>query len=188
MTHWRQEILGAAKAALIAAETSAGERVFVERAETLAFPNAAAADEHLPAIILYLPRATRTFGETPGEGRGDGTLVVEVVATGANGEAAGAARDAVCEEVETVICLDMLLGPAALVERFATIEDEVTIGKDGAVLLTVAKMSFGFKFTSTASFEPEDEFLGADESDDIEEADELVEQTFPLDPPVEEDP
>ena len=184
MTHWRQEILGATTVRLIAGETAAAERVYQERAETLAFPSVAAAEEGLPAICVYLPRAKRTFAENPSEGRGDGTLQIEVVATGADGAAAGAARDALCDEVEAILSGDRA-GPLQYVERIASIEDEATIGRDGVVLLSVAKLSVGFSFTATAATEPEDDFEGADEDDDVADGggpDEVMEQTFPLDP------
>ena len=187
MSHYRTEIYARTKARLEAAALVAEGRVSVERVEAVTCRTAAEAASELPVINLTMAPGNRSRDTEAAPLKGETTLDLEVLVTGADTEAVAAARDALAERVENLLLGDPLAWSANKWKCLG-VNDSVAISGDSDVLVGMAKLSFRLEITTVPTVETEDmlELVNVDVQT-TEPDDESIEMSFVAAPPVEEE-
>ncbi len=182
MAHFRTSIYQGTKAALVAADTAAADRVFVERVEPFVDQRGTlTTSDSLPLINLVLGTSRMERAEQTNRWRGSVPLDVEVFADGASGEEGAETRDALVEEIKTALlasgadwgagewsCLDVTEQPSRV---------------DGPRLISACKLTLTLALEESFATDPTDTFDGIDVTvQTTDPDDETTEMEFTADP------
>lgn len=147
MTHWRQTARDAAKAAILAASTTAATRVYSERLTRLHTRK----PDQFPAVCVYVPRdeGARKTEASPFDSTADIEVVVaatgEATDTLTAEEVASNARDVLCDEVERALLGDGGWLAACGFQTAARLSTTCELF-DGEILISSATIKIGVEF------------------------------------------
>lgn len=187
MSHYRTEIYNATKARIESAALVAPGRVSIERVEAVTCRTAAEAAAELPVINLAMTGGNRSRDTEAAPLKGETTLEIECLVTGADTEAVAASRDELCERVENLLLGDPLAWSAGKFKVLG-VNDSVSNSQDGDVLTGFAKLSFRLEIATVPTLETEDmvETVAVDVQT-TEPDDDSIEMSFVAAPSVEEE-
>lgn len=187
MSHYRTDIYGRTEARIEASGLFAAGRVSIERIEAVTCRTAAEAASELPVCNLAMAGGNRSRDTEAAPLKGETTLDVEILVTGADTKAVATARDAKCEAVEDLLLGDPLAWSGGKFKVLG-VNDSVAISGDGDVLVGMAKLSFRLEIATVPALETEDmvELIAVDVQT-TEPDDESIEMSFVAAPSVEEE-
>lgn len=182
MAHFRTSIYETTKAAIVAADTHAGDRVFVERVEPFVDQRGTiTASDALPLVNLVVGTSRLERSADGGRWRGPVPLDVEVFADGANGEAGAEQRDDLVEEIKTAL---LASGSGWGTGSWTCLEVTETPSRvDGPRLLSACKLTLTLEIEESFAADPEDAFEGIDvDVKTTDPDDDSTEMQFSADP------
>jgi len=182
VSHFRTVIYDDTKAAIVAANTTLGSRVTIERIEPFVDQRGnLASSDSLPLANLALGTSRMEREGKTGRWRGSIPLDVEIFADGTDGETAAQTRDAVCEEIKTAL---LSTGASWGSGQWTCAEvTETTTRVDGPMVLSMAKMTLALAIEESFEATPEEDFDGIDVTVQTTEPDDTTtEFTFSAEP------
>lgn len=187
MSHYRTEIYAATKARIEGARLVASGRFTIERVEPVTCRTAAEAANELPVINIAMPQGSRDRATEAGPLKGDATLEVEVLVTGASTEAVATARDTLVESIENLLLADPLAWSGGR-WKVLGVTDAVSQSQDGDVLTGFAKLSLRLEIATVPELVVEEmvELVVVDVQT-TEPDDDTTEMTFEAAPSVVEE-